>query len=380
MEATADHYVLSDREHEQIRQDIRAEYLAGTSAQQKPRAIILAGQPGAGKSGLSAAARDELKPRGGVVTVDTDALRANHPDYLPLMQRNDRYAADRVQKDAGQWADELTEDAVDGRRNIIIDGTLKNPEKAETLCRNLRRQGYEVEVHALAVAREDSLQGVHGRYERPKSQGEPGRWVPEHIHDQAYDGLPRSLQRLETSGGVEPDSIRGFRRDGNQLTEVYSTRGAAPAVTAERDRQRTAAELKARDWAWNAQAPSPKHDRAGIMQRIRARDPSLSEPENQRAAQLAGDARQAVVELDKQQNCSLTGRDQTADHSRSETQRRTTNLAESTPVWTSHSKQTDSAKTLSTGDRQAGKESANVWRSHSDKSLAGRKSSPQKER
>ena len=126
-------HTLSPDDHEQIRRDITRTYLHGTSVSDKPRAIILAGQPGAGKSGLRYAAVDGLKDAGGVVIVDTDELRSEHPAYGALVKQNDRTAADLVQKDAGQWADELTQDAIKQRRNLVIDGTLKNPEKAKKL-------------------------------------------------------------------------------------------------------------------------------------------------------------------------------------------------------------------------------------------------------
>ncbi len=47
------------------------------TSQTKTRAIILAGQPGAGKRGLSGAAKSELNKD--VVTIDPDELRRYHP-------------------------------------------------------------------------------------------------------------------------------------------------------------------------------------------------------------------------------------------------------------------------------------------------------------
>lgn len=50
---------------------------ANPTSHHTPKAIILAGQPGAGKGGLAETARNELKHD--VVTVDPDELRRYHP-------------------------------------------------------------------------------------------------------------------------------------------------------------------------------------------------------------------------------------------------------------------------------------------------------------
>jgi len=272
----ADH-TLSPEAHEAIRQRIARQHLADSAPGEKPRAIILAGQPGAGKSGLKHAALAELSQDGGAVVVDTDELRAEHPAYLALTAADDRTAAGLVQKDAGQWADELTHDSMAQRRNLVIDGTLKNPGNARRLCADLRAQGYDVEVRAIAVSREDSILGVYSRYETQKARSGSGRWVPESVHDEAYAGLPRSIDALEREGAVARMTV--YRRGEDGPVEVHAGAGAARAFADERARPRTAVELAAREQRWSE-----------TMTSIRARDPALAAPENRRAAELAADA------------------------------------------------------------------------------------------
>ncbi|RMH89103.1 hypothetical protein EBB59_10950 [Lysobacter pythonis] len=52
------------------------------SSQVKPKAIILGGQPGAGKGGLVKAAKTELAFD--VVPIDPEVLREYHPDIVTL--------------------------------------------------------------------------------------------------------------------------------------------------------------------------------------------------------------------------------------------------------------------------------------------------------
>lgn len=235
---------LSPGEHEEIRQDIRNDFLSVSAPQGKPRAIIVAGQPGAGKGSLAKAAREELAADGGSVLIDPDRLRTWHPNYQ-LHLENDKTAAERVHADASQWAKELRQDAIEGRRNIVLDATLNDKDKTRELLGQLRKAGYETEVRVLAVHRRDSRQGVYARYENAKEQGKAARWVPESAQDEAYKGMPIALGHIERNGWA--DKVTVMRRDG---TVIYrngradsATSGLSQiAVMAERARDPTAEE------------------------------------------------------------------------------------------------------------------------------------------
>ena len=242
---------LSPEEHEQIREENRREFLAGTEERDRPRAVLLSGQPGAGKSELSKEAVRELDREGGAVVVDADSLRERHPRYGDHMRADDLTAAERTHADAAQWAVELAADARDSRRNIVVDGTLKNPDRAEALARSLRAKGYEVEVRAMAVAKEDAELGVKRRYWARKERDGAGRWVPTQVQDAAREGQEPTLRRLEHEGAV--DRISVYRR-GNPPECIYENRdawrsgrdGAAAALVAERERPRSPQELAER--------------------------------------------------------------------------------------------------------------------------------------
>ena len=70
----------------------------------------------------------------GHVEIDVDDLRHYHREYSPLMLANDRDAASAVQTDASAWGDALRRRAIKEQRNLIIDGTLKDPSKALTMA------------------------------------------------------------------------------------------------------------------------------------------------------------------------------------------------------------------------------------------------------
>lgn len=249
---------LSQAEHDRIfREEIYHDYFPDSQADiagERPKVLILAGQPGAGKGGLADQAKEEFREKGGAVAIDVDELRKYHPGFDEATKENDRTAAGRVQADAGAWADELRDEAMERKDNvIIIDATLKSPDKAEDLCRKFKEKGYELEIRAMAVRKEDSVQGVYHRYEKKKAgPGNEQRWVDiEKIHDPAYEGVPESIRRIEESGLADRISVYGRDAKKGMPSKLYDSEKpvegqvdtAERAIWRERRRERTEVEL-----------------------------------------------------------------------------------------------------------------------------------------
>ena len=190
--------------------------LARTTFQERPHAILLGGQPGSGKSELSKAAVFELVSRGGSVTIDPDAIRKNIPAYAALSRSDPQHAADRTQAEARTWTSNLLKAAVDGKRNLVIDGTMRNPVYVRELSAHLKEQGYTVEARVIAVSPELSMARARLRFEKNVAMRGVGRFVNPQQHDQAYAGLAQSVRALEQ--GKLVDSVRVY--DGSQQ-EIY---------------------------------------------------------------------------------------------------------------------------------------------------------------
>ncbi len=193
----------------------------------RKKATILAGQPGSGKTGLSAKAIETAQETGGAVVVDIDELRKSHEHYLPLMRADDKTAAEKTHEDASAAAEAVRKAAIEQGLDLIIDGTLKTPDKAERLVQELVDAGYEVEVIALAVPPEASWQGVLDRYQRDKRADGYGRWVPRGIHDAAVEGMVRSLERIEQQGKVS--FLKIVDRSGNVIHYASQPKALAAA-------------------------------------------------------------------------------------------------------------------------------------------------------
>jgi len=199
--------------------NVERDALERTQPQEHPRAILLGGQPGAGKSELAAEAVRELKPSGGAVVIDADRMREENPRYKALSKEDPQNAADRTQKEAGEWATRLTMTAAENHRNLVVDGTMRSPDNIRDLTTRLKSEGYEVEARVLAVSAETSITRARLRFEEQVAERGTGRFVNQTQHDNAYEGMPKTVGTLERDKLV--DAVRVY--DANQRP-IYENR------------------------------------------------------------------------------------------------------------------------------------------------------------
>lgn len=222
--------------------------------QERPKAIILAGQPGSGKSRLTRAAKAEMAEHGGAVVIDTDHLREYHPRYRELAETDYTTAATKVQKDAARLTEDIRRTAIAEKRNIIVDGTLNNADRAERLLQKLKDNGYEIDVRAMAVHEPVSQRGVAARLE--KGLANPDiipRNVEPHIQADAFLGMPQAIERIEQIGLA--DRIRVYGRDKTApLFDSAQMPGmtATQAITNERTRPLTSLEVTEQALGWDS--------------------------------------------------------------------------------------------------------------------------------
>ncbi|MCC8535725.1 zeta toxin family protein [Xanthomonas axonopodis pv. poinsettiicola] len=210
------------------------------TAQREPKAIILAGQPGAGKGELARLAAIELQ--GNVVPVDPDELRKFHPQVSDLRNAHPYTWSGYTHPDASQWAQELLQATIEGKKNLIFDTTLSNGQWSSELIKDLQSRGYAVEVRAMAAHKLVSEHGVDERFSTSLDQRGHGRYVPEGAREAIYSKLPVSLDtvhaqttapiRIFNRQGVELyDSRTDARPPGQVLEEARNAWFKDPAVT-----------------------------------------------------------------------------------------------------------------------------------------------------
>ncbi|WP_312318805.1 zeta toxin family protein [Stenotrophomonas sp.] len=188
---------LAKDDHDRVlRQKILpATDLDSLTSHERPRAIILGGQPGAGKGGLVDMAREHFGHD--VLVIDPDEMRAFHPQVEEFRRQNPVEWAGRTHLDASPWATEVLDVASSDRKALILDKTLANGESASALIGELQAKGYDVEVRVVAAHKLESELGVDNRFTAQIDKEGYGRHVPKAARDAIYESIPSSLDTIQ---------------------------------------------------------------------------------------------------------------------------------------------------------------------------------------
>ncbi|GAA3250893.1 zeta toxin family protein [Dactylosporangium siamense] len=176
--------------------------------------VIVAGQPGAGKSVAQAAVLAQLG-HSDAVAIDVDDLRTYHPRYESLALADDRTAAAYTQRDAQRWLRMCIAEAISHRFNIVLSTTLADPGHAEALLNRFREAGYTTQVAFLAVHELHSRLGVLDRYQHDQTTIGWGRYAPTPYQRSTYTGMLASADHIDQHRLA--DDVRVLQRDGHHL-------------------------------------------------------------------------------------------------------------------------------------------------------------------
>ncbi|MEU3024334.1 zeta toxin family protein [Nocardiopsis alba] len=221
-------------------------------AYDRPRAIILGGQPGVGKSTTQDDLVDGLG-RSSTASYDGDDNSKFHP-FFKEIARSSRFEGYDL---AGQMLpanmhrrcmDHLR--AGSPKYDVVASHPLGRKEWAESWVRGFSDEGYHTSVAFVASHESNSLLGIADRYQTSRDERGYGRWVGRRWHDDFYRNIPEVAHDLESRGLV--DSIYVTNRDGRILYENHrgsdgrmrDPLGARDTIKAERDRQPTAEETE----------------------------------------------------------------------------------------------------------------------------------------
>ncbi|MFC9746351.1 zeta toxin family protein [Streptomyces niveus] len=166
-----------------VRGEIFKDYVGGEDS---PTAIFVGGPPGSGKSYVMKGIREEFGEN--VVILDADTLREFHPDYDKVLAEDPQSMPDVTSHAIGKWTEMAIAESQDGKYNVAIEGTFRNPEVLRRTAESFGDE-WRKEVRAVAVPEGVSRLGTLDRF----TSVENGRWVPPRMHDEAYTNNPVTL-------------------------------------------------------------------------------------------------------------------------------------------------------------------------------------------
>lgn len=203
-----------DPQRAKLHEQIIAKLLAGHKPQEHPVATFYGGGPASGKSALKPAGGDSL-------VVDSDAIKAQLPEYGQMTKAGDSRAAAYVHEESSAIAKEALKQAQDKHLNFVLDGTGDSSlTKLAAKVQQARDAGYEVHGRYVTVDTDAAVQRAMKRAERS------GRMVPPSViretHQSVSRVFPASLDRklwdsveLYDNNGSTPRKILEWPRGGD---------------------------------------------------------------------------------------------------------------------------------------------------------------------
>jgi hypothetical protein len=209
---------LSKEELQQIQNEvvIPESGLDGLTTHERPRAIVLAGQPGAGKGALVSAARREFS--GDILVIDPDRLRSNLPGVRQLQEADPFGWSDETNKAAFKLANGLRDEGITRHVNLVIDGSMSDAGNSIRTIEALQKKGYEVEVRAISSHWLESELGIDRRFTSQIDENGVARDVDMSFHNRVYNDLPGNMEKVAEATGVQ---VRIYDRE---LNELYDNR------------------------------------------------------------------------------------------------------------------------------------------------------------
>ncbi len=129
----------------------------------QPRAIMLGGRGGAGKSQFE-----------GMVYTQDKYILLNSDEFKKVLPEYRGFNANEVHEESGDLLDLAIAYAVKHRYNIVIDATMSGKDSTEALMKEFKKNGYQIDMYFMHLPREIStMRGIKRYVSKPN-----GRYVP----------------------------------------------------------------------------------------------------------------------------------------------------------------------------------------------------------
>ncbi|MFP8894083.1 zeta toxin family protein [Chryseobacterium sp. EZn1] len=197
LEKFRERYRLSEKDFDDIFDIIVEELTAGYLPSEYPKAIILGGAPGSGKTELE---KEESAMLGdNAVICNADNLRDFHPLSKRFKKRYPTFYPEITAEYAQRWNDLLCEYCQAKRLNFILETTFSSGKRLDDTIRQIKDSDYEANIMLVAVNPRLSLLGTFIRYENSIENLGLGRRVSKQAHDIRYNAIPITTQYVASS-------------------------------------------------------------------------------------------------------------------------------------------------------------------------------------
>ncbi len=215
---------MPDRKYELTQEDrdtiflnqILPELTKNTCTSKEPRAHILGGQPGAGKSHFIRILKSTDSK---LLVINGDDLRGYHPHYTHLLEIVEIDAADITQQDTNYWIERAIEEAIRNKISFVVEGTMKTSAVPLSTAKSLHNNGYSVEVDAILINPAISMVDLYKRYLEQKKVLGHARFTKLSAHDDTVKNILENISTINDSPHI--NTLKVFKRISDRYDSLF---------------------------------------------------------------------------------------------------------------------------------------------------------------
>lgn len=193
----------------------------------QPKAILLGGQSGAGKTTIHRIKQKEFQ--GNIIIIDGDSYRSQHPNYLALQEKYGKDSVDYTKEFAGKMVEQLVDELSMQGYHLLIEGTLRTTQVPRHTAQLLASKGYQVSLAVIGTKPELSYLSTLIRYEELYAiDSNQARATPKEHHDEIAENLVDNLRKLESEKLFE--QIQIYQRDRACIYDSETDKDSAAEV------------------------------------------------------------------------------------------------------------------------------------------------------
>lgn len=185
-----------------------------------PTLILLAGQPGAGRSRAPSVLAAEHGPDVAIVSVDE--LRAYHPRFAELTSTAPLEAQEGIARATAGWVRDCIRYARANQRSLLLDGAFLDPATAIGTAERFAGAGFQTRIVVVASRRAESLLSATSLHLRDVHAYALARFVGRDAHDQAFEATRALVAAAERAASV--DRLTVLNRAGQVVFDAQRER------------------------------------------------------------------------------------------------------------------------------------------------------------
>lgn len=195
----------------EIYQEKKEKILRKLTSQENPLAFILGGQPASGKSKLAKEFTSKFS-NNNILFVNGDIYREFHPNRQELINNPLSYSKE-TQIFSNVFTENLIREAIENKYNIMVEGTMRNPQVPFNTAKMFKENGYRVEVLAISAPAIFTELGLYNRYQEEINFQGWGRLAEIESHNSAVNGILESLDLLYREKAVDKIHIYSYQAE-----------------------------------------------------------------------------------------------------------------------------------------------------------------------